>query len=171
MKKDTSKSRVPRKGLDWSKSWPNPYAAELANCRWAVTIDPDLGSRAETKRAIQLAHFNVVGEAGYGVEAVTVAQERNGALYALPRSTGASAGQRLAHLSIPSELFLVPCDGSSVMSVGQTGDDVVPAWSPDGTRVAYVGSGGFFVLDVKTQTTRTVAQGQDFFFGDLLWIR
>ena len=101
----------------------------------------------------------------------TVAQERNGALYALPRSTGASAGQRLAHLSIPSELFLVPCDGSSVMSVGQTGDDVVPAWSPDGTRVAYVGSGGFFVLDVKTQTTRTVAQGQDFFFGDLLWIR
>lgn len=41
-----------------------------------VTIDPDLGSRAETKRAIQLAHFSVVGEAGYGVEAVTVAQER-----------------------------------------------------------------------------------------------
>jgi pilus assembly protein CpaE len=41
-----------------------------------VTIDPDLGSRAETKRAIQLAHFNVIGEAGYGVEAVTVAKEQ-----------------------------------------------------------------------------------------------
>lgn len=41
-----------------------------------VTVDPDLGSRAETKRAIQIAHFNVVGEAGYGVEAVTVAKER-----------------------------------------------------------------------------------------------
>ncbi len=41
-----------------------------------VTIDPDLGSRAETKRAIQLAHFTVVGEGGYGVEAVTVAKER-----------------------------------------------------------------------------------------------
>ncbi|MEX2245918.1 MAG: P-loop NTPase [Dehalococcoidia bacterium] len=40
-----------------------------------VTIDPDLGSRAETKRAVQLAHFTVVGEAGYGVEAVTVARE------------------------------------------------------------------------------------------------
>ena len=40
-----------------------------------VTVDPDLGSRAETKRAIQLAHFEVVGEAGYGVEAVTVAKE------------------------------------------------------------------------------------------------
>ena len=85
-------------------------------------------------------------------------------------TTGGS-GQRLAHLSVPSELFLVPCDGSSIKSVGQTGDDVVPAWSPDGTRIAYVGSGGFFVLDVKTQTTRTVAQGQDFFFGDLLWVK
>ncbi len=40
-----------------------------------VTVDPDLGSRAETKRAAQLAHFEVVGEAGYGVEAVTVAKE------------------------------------------------------------------------------------------------
>jgi len=40
-----------------------------------VTIDPDLGSRAETKRAAQLAHFTVVGEAGYGVEAITVAKE------------------------------------------------------------------------------------------------
>jgi len=41
-----------------------------------VTVDPDLGSRAETKRAVQLAHFSVVGEGGYGVEAVTVAKER-----------------------------------------------------------------------------------------------
>ncbi|HEY7802450.1 MAG TPA: P-loop NTPase [Dehalococcoidia bacterium] len=40
-----------------------------------VTVDPDLGTRAETKRAAQIAHFTVVGEAGYGVEAVTVAQE------------------------------------------------------------------------------------------------
>jgi pilus assembly protein CpaE len=41
-----------------------------------VTVDPDLGSRAETKRAVQIAHFTVVGEGGYGVEAVTVAKER-----------------------------------------------------------------------------------------------
>jgi pilus assembly protein CpaE len=40
-----------------------------------VTIDPDMGSRAETKRAVQIAHFTVVGEGGYGVEAVTVAKE------------------------------------------------------------------------------------------------
>lgn len=100
----------------------------------------------------------------------TVGEAPSGAAYARSHSTG-GAGQHLAHLSIPSELFLVPCDGSSLMSVGQTGDDVVPAWSPDGTRIAYVGSGGFFVLDAKTQTTHTVAQGQDFFFGDLLWIK
>ena len=42
-----------------------------------ITVDPDLGSRAETKRAAQLAHFNVVAEAGYGVEAITVARENN----------------------------------------------------------------------------------------------
>lgn len=83
----------------------------------------------------------------------------------------ASGGPRLAHLNIPSELFIVPCDGSVLRSVGQTGDDVVPAWSPDGSKIAYVGTGGFFVLDVKTQTVRTVAQGQDFFFGDLVWLK
>ncbi len=46
-----------------------------------VTVDPDLGSRADTKRAVQLAHFTVVGEAGYGVEAVTVAKERPGDVF------------------------------------------------------------------------------------------
>ena len=99
----------------------------------------------------------------------TVSEAGPGAPYAMPR--GAFGGPHLAHLSIPSELFLIPCDGSSVKSVGQTGDDVVPAWSPDGSKIAYVGTGGFFVLDVATQSTRTVAQGQDFFFGDLVWLR
>lgn len=84
---------------------------------------------------------------------------------------GAPAGGKVAHLNIPSEIFLVPCDGTSVKSVGQTGDDVVPAWSSDGTKIAYVGSGGFFVLDVKTQAIRTIANGQDFFFGDLVWLK
>ncbi|HET7701750.1 MAG TPA: hypothetical protein VFM06_12905 [Candidatus Limnocylindria bacterium] len=85
--------------------------------------------------------------------------------------TARGAGGKLAHLNIPSEIFLAPCDGSGVKSVGQTGDDIVPAWSPDGTRVAYIGAGGFFVLDVKAQSTRTVASGQDFFFGDLVWVK
>ncbi len=104
--------------------------------------------------------FSAAGHTTAGVPSDAIATRGSG-----------SAGGHVAHLNIPSELFVVPCDGSSVKSVGQTGDDVVPAWSPDGARVAYVGSGGFFVLDVKSQTTRTVAQGQDFFFGDLVWIK
>jgi hypothetical protein len=85
--------------------------------------------------------------------------------------TRGSVDGRLAHLSVPSDLFLVPCNGTGLKSIGQTGDDVVPAWSLDGTKVAYVGQGGFFVLDVKSGVARTVAQGQDFFFGDLLWLK
>jgi Tol biopolymer transport system component len=76
-----------------------------------------------------------------------------------------------AHLNIPSELNLAPCDGTSVKIVGQTGDDVVPAWSPSGTQVAYVGTGAFFVLTLASGDIRTLAQGQDFFFGDLVWLK
>ena len=82
-----------------------------------------------------------------------------------------SRGGRLAHLGVPSELFLAPADGAGVRSIGQTGDDVVPAWSPDGTRLAYVGTGAFFTMTVGQQDARVCAQGQDFFFGDLLWLR
>ena len=53
----------------------------------------------------------------------------------------------------------------------QTLDDVVPAWSPDGSQIAYVGAGGFFIVTVATGAVKTLAQGQDFFFGDLLWLK
>ena len=87
-------------------------------------------------------------------------------------ATAASAGHPgFAHLSIPSDLNLAPCDGTSVRVVGQTGDDVVPAWSPDGKEVAYVGTGAFFVLTLASGSIRTLAQGQDFFFGDLVWLK
>jgi Tol biopolymer transport system component len=76
-----------------------------------------------------------------------------------------------AHLSIPSYLYLAPCDGMSVKELVQTLDDVVPAWSPDGTQIAYVGAGGFFVVTVASGTVKTLAQGQDFFFGDLVWLK
>ncbi len=82
---------------------------------------------------------------------------------------GAKAG--FAHLNIPSELYVAPCDGTSVKTIGQTGDDVVPAWSPDATRLAYVGTGAFFILTLATGNVRTIAQGQDFFFGDLVWLK
>jgi WD40 repeat protein len=77
----------------------------------------------------------------------------------------------LAHLSIPSFLYLAPCDGRSVKEIAQTNDDVVPAWSPDGSQVAYVGTGAFFVLTLANGSARTLAQGQDFFFGDLVWVK
>jgi len=94
------------------------------------------------------------------------------AFSAAGRSTSrGSAGGRLAHLGVPSELYIAPVDGSALRSVGQTGDDVVPAWSPDGRRIAYVGTGAFFTVDVATREVRTCAQGQDFFFGDVLWLR
>ncbi len=82
-----------------------------------------------------------------------------------------AGGGRLAHLGVPSELYLAPVDGSGLRSIGQTGDDVVPAWSPAGDRIAYVGTGAFFVVTVASQDSQTCAQGQDFFFGDLLWLR
>ena len=48
----------------------------MARTPEVVTVDPDLSSRADMKRALQMAHFTVTGEAGYGIEAVTVAQEK-----------------------------------------------------------------------------------------------
>ena len=141
---------------------------------WRADVDgTNAGPLFKTKDSfwyMQAPRFTPKGcEVIFSAAGHTVTGAAGRAEYAM--RSGGSAGSHVAHLNIPSELFLVPCDGSSVKSIGQTGDDVVPAWSPDGARVAYVGSGGFFVTDVKTQTTHTVAQGQDFFFGDLVWLK
>ncbi|MCH8813614.1 MAG: AAA family ATPase [Chloroflexi bacterium] len=42
-----------------------------------VIIDPDLDVRAELKRTLEVGTFTVTGVADYGIEAVTVAQERS----------------------------------------------------------------------------------------------
>ncbi len=42
-----------------------------------VVIDPDVNSRADTNRALTLARFAVSGEAGYGIDAVTMAREKS----------------------------------------------------------------------------------------------
>lgn len=76
-----------------------------------------------------------------------------------------------AHLGIPSEIFLVKADGTGLRSVAQTGDDTFPAWSLDGTRLAYVSTGGFFELSTTDFSIKTLASGQNFFFGDITWLK
>ena len=114
----------------------------------------------------------VFSAAGHTVSAAPRTTARAANDVVLARGSDRDAGKiGLAHLNIPSELFLAPCDGKSLKIVGQTGDDVVPAWSPDGTRIGYVGTGAFFVLTLSDGSVRTLAQGQDFFFGDLVWVK
>jgi pilus assembly protein CpaE len=49
----------------------------LPNNLEVVVIDPDVNSRADTNRALTIAHFSVSGEAGYGIDAVSMAKEKN----------------------------------------------------------------------------------------------
>ncbi len=42
-----------------------------------VVVDPDVNSRADTARALQLSDFNVSGEAAYGIDAVTMVKDKN----------------------------------------------------------------------------------------------
>jgi len=83
----------------------------------------------------------------------------------------ASAGARSAHLGIPSELYLSPCDGSSITTIGETYDDVAPVWSTDGSRIGYALGGAVSVLTLATRELRKLAQGDAFSFGDLVWLR
>ena len=89
----------------------------------------------------------------------------------LPESGRAGGGGKLAHLEIPSELFLAPIDGTSLRSIATTGDDIVPAWSPDGTRVAYVVVGTLAIVSAANGAVIMRAEGLGFFYGDLIWLR
>src|SRR6185436_11474097 len=53
------------------------WEANLARNLEVVVVDPEVNSRADTNRALSLAHFTVTGEAGYGIEAVNVVQEKD----------------------------------------------------------------------------------------------
>jgi Tol biopolymer transport system component len=78
---------------------------------------------------------------------------------------------RNAHLGIPSEIFLVNADGTGLRSLAQTGDDTFPAWSVDGSSLAYVSTGAFFQLSMKDFAIKTLASGDNFFFGDITWLK
>ena len=82
-----------------------------------------------------------------------------------------SAGAHSAHLGIPSEIYLTPCDGSSITSLGETFDDVTPAWSPDGTRVGFAIGGQVSQLTVATREVTTLPPSDAFTFGDLVWLK
>jgi Tol biopolymer transport system component len=83
------------------------------------------------------------------------------------------AGQRgrLAHLGIPSAVFVVNVDGTGLAAVTQTGDDQLPTWSPDGTRIAYVTAGAFYIATVATGATETVASRGQYAYGEVVWLR
>jgi Tol biopolymer transport system component len=76
-----------------------------------------------------------------------------------------------AHLGIPSEIFVVNADGTNLRSLAQNGDDTVPAWSVNGTSIAYVSTGAFFELSMKDFSIKTLASGDNFFFGDITWLK
>jgi Tol biopolymer transport system component len=77
---------------------------------------------------------------------------------------------KLAHLNIPSELFIAPLDGSSIKSLFTTTDDVVPAWSADGARIAFISKSIFWILSadgkVITKTSNIAVS-----YGDVVWLR
>ncbi|HVR89182.1 MAG TPA: hypothetical protein VHG53_06520 [Candidatus Limnocylindria bacterium] len=93
-----------------------------------------------------------------------------GAGHSAPRS-GDRRTPHDAHLGIPSEIFTVKPDGTGLRSLAQTGDDTFPGWSIDGTKIAYVSTGAFFVLTLRDGAIKTVASGDSFFFGDLAWLK
>ena len=93
-----------------------------------------------------------------------------GAGHAAPKSSDRYVPHG-AHLGIPSEIFTVKQDGTGLRSLAQTGDDTFPAWSLDGSRIAYVSTGGFFEMSMSDLSIKTLASGQNFFFGDIAWLK
>jgi len=86
-----------------------------------------------------------------------------------PPAAGSAGGGRLAHLGVPSEVFIAPLDGTGLRSIATTGDDVVPAWSPDGDRVAFIAQGTFYVVSASDGAVK-LAQPIAFRFGDPVWL-
>lgn len=81
-----------------------------------------------------------------------------------------SAGGRQAHLGVPSYLYLVDATGRNLREVTRTDDDVWPAWSPDGAKIAYVSGLALHVLDVASGAVTDLASGENYGYGELVWM-
>ena len=80
-----------------------------------------------------------------------------------------TGGGRSIHLDIPSEIFIAPLGGGALRSIATTGDDVVPAWSPDGSRIAYIALATFYVISSADGSVQ-VAQPIGVRYGDPVWL-
>jgi Tol biopolymer transport system component len=82
-----------------------------------------------------------------------------------------TSGARLAHLDIPSELYIATMDGKSLRPITTTGDDVIPAWSRDGKQIAYIALATFFIVNAANGEVTVSRQGIGINYGDPIWLR
>lgn len=82
-----------------------------------------------------------------------------------------TSGGRMAHLGVPSFLYLVDSAGRNLREVARTDDDVWPAWSPDGTKITYVSGMAMHVLDVASGQVTDLISGENYGYGELIWMR
>ena len=85
-----------------------------------VVVDSDVNSRADTNRALSLSHFTVSGEAGYGIDAVSMAKEKDPDVIVLameePVARAAQAMSSLAD-ALPNTPIIVYSSLSDAVSV------------------------------------------------------
>ncbi|TMB92665.1 MAG: hypothetical protein E6J38_12270 [Chloroflexi bacterium] len=90
---------------------------------------------------------------------------------AISKPSGTSSGARVAHLDIPSELYVATMDGRSLRAITTTGDDVIPAWSHDGKKIAYIALATFYVVSAANGEVTVSRQGIGINYGDPIWLR
>jgi Tol biopolymer transport system component len=88
-----------------------------------------------------------------------------------PQPARGRSGGKLAHLGTPSDLYVAPIDGSSIRAIFTTSDDVVPSWSPDGARVAFILRATFYVLSASDGAVMTKTPNVAVIYGDPVWLK
>jgi hypothetical protein len=84
---------------------------------------------------------------------------------------GGTSGSKLAHLEIPSDLYVGSMDGKSLRSIATTGDDVIPAWSMDGKKIAYIALATFYVVSAANSEVLVSREGMGINYGDPIWLK